>query len=115
MRTFKTLLLFAVATRLGSQQTSTYHQLGRAILREMIETNTTASSGNTTTIAEQLQVRFRDAGVPEADVQVVGPTPKNRNLIVRVRGSGAKKPVLLLAHLDVVEAKPTDWTFDPFK
>ena len=115
MRVLKTLLLLTVATRLDAQQTSTYHQLGRAILREMIETNTTASSGNTTTIAEQLQVRFRDAGVPEADVQVVGPTPKNRNLIVRLRGSGAKKPVLLLAHLDVVEAKPTDWTFDPFK
>ena len=115
MRILKPLLLLAAATRLGAQQPSTYHQLGRAILREMIEANTTASSGNTTTIAEQLQVRFRDAGVPEADVQVVGPTPKNRNLIVRVRGSGAKKPVLLLAHLDVVEAKPTDWTFDPFK
>jgi len=81
----------------------------------MIETNTTASSGNTTTIAEQLQVRFKDAGFAEADVQVVGPTPKNRNLVVRYRGSGAKKAVLLLAHLDVVEAKRTDWTFDPFK
>ena len=115
MRTFKTLLLFAVATRLGSQQPSAYHQLGRAILREMIETNTTASSGNTTTIAEQLQVRFKDAGFAETDVQVVGPTPKNRNLVVRYRGSGAKKAVLLLAHLDVVEAKRTDWTFDPFK
>lgn len=115
MRVLRGLLLLSVATRLGAQQPSTYHQLGRAILREMIETNTTASAGNTTTIAEQLEVRFRDAGIPQTDVQVLGPTPKNRNLVVRLRGSGAKKPVLLLAHLDVVEAKPTDWTFDPFK
>jgi acetylornithine deacetylase/succinyl-diaminopimelate desuccinylase-like protein len=115
MRTFKTLLLIAAATRLSAQQASTYHQLGHAILREMIEINTTASSGNTTVLAEQLQVRFKDAGISEADVQVVGPTPKNRNLVVRYRGSGAHKPVLLLAHLDVVEAKRTDWTYDPFK
>jgi len=115
MRVLKTLLPLALVARIGAQQPSAYHQLGRAVLREMIETNTTASSGNTTTIAEQLEVRFKDAGFPAADVQVVGPTPKNRNLIVRYRGSGAKKPVLLLAHLDVVEAKPTDWTYDPFK
>ena len=115
MRKLISLLLLAAATRLAAQQPSAYHQLGRAILREMIETNTTASAGNTTTIAEQLQVRFKDAGFPEADVQVVGPSPKNRNLIVRYRGSGAKKPVMLLAHLDVVEALPSDWTYDPFK
>jgi len=115
MRKLTSLLLLAAATRLAGQQPSAYHQLGRAILREMIETNTTASAGNTTTIAEQLQVRFKDAGFPEADVQVVGPSPKNRNLIVRYRGSGAKKPVMLLAHLDVVEALPSDWTYDPFK
>ena len=115
MRTSKTLLLFALATGLGAQQPSAYHQLGHAIVREMIETNTTASSGNTTTIAEQLQVRFKDAGFPEADVQVLGPMPKNRNLIVRYRGSGAHKPVMLLAHLDVVEALRGDWTYDPFK
>ena len=103
------------ATRLGAQQPSaTYHQLGHAILREMIETNTTGASGNTSPLAEQLAVRFHDAGFSEADAQVVGPTPKNRNLIVRYRGTGARKPVLLLAHLDVVEAKREDWTFDPF-
>lgn len=108
--------LVVLAPIAAAQQSPTsYHQLGHAILRELIETNTTASSGNTTTIAEQLQVRFREAGFPAADVQVVGPTPKNRNLVVRYRGSGAHKPVLLLAHLDVVEAKREDWTFDPFK
>ena len=100
---------------IAQQSPATFHQLGHAILRELIETNTTGSSGNTSTAAEQLQVRFHDAGFPDADVQVVGPTPKNRNLIVRYRGTGAHKPVLLLAHLDVVEAKREDWTYDPFK
>ena len=103
------------AAATAQQSPASFHQLGHAILRELIETNTTGSSGNTTTIAEQLQVRFHDAGFPDADVQVVGPTPKNRNLVVRYRGSGAHKPVLLLAHLDVVEAKREDWTYDPFK
>jgi acetylornithine deacetylase/succinyl-diaminopimelate desuccinylase-like protein len=94
---------------------TTFHQLGHAILRELIETNTTASSGNTTLAAQQLATRFEDAGFPIADVQVVGPTAKNRNLVLRYRGSGAHKPVLLLAHLDVVEAKREDWTYDPFR
>ena len=105
----------AIASSAGAQQSpETFHQLGHAILRELIETNTTGSSGNTTIAAGQLATRFRDAGFSEADVQVVGPTPKNLNLVVRYRGSGAHKPILLLAHLDVVEAKREDWTYDPF-
>ncbi len=104
------------ATPVVAQQppSSNFHQLGHAILRELIETNTTASAGNTTTAAEQLQVRFKDAGFAPEDDQVIGPTVKNRNLVVRYRGSGAHKPVLLIAHLDVVEAKREDWTIDPF-
>jgi acetylornithine deacetylase/succinyl-diaminopimelate desuccinylase-like protein len=111
------LILAALATPLAAQQSSTtFHQLGHAILRELIETNTTASSGNTTLAAQQLQTRLELAGFPAADIQVVGPTAKNRNLIVRYRGSaaGGRKPILLLAHLDVVEAKREDWTSDPF-
>ena len=108
--------LASIAPAAGAQQSpETFHQLGHAILRELIETNTTGSSGNTTIAAGQLSTRFRDAGFPEADVQVVGPTPKNLNLVVRYRGSGARKPILLLAHLDVVEAKREDWTYDPFQ
>ena len=107
-------LLIATPTLAQQPSRADFHQLGHAILRELIETNTTASVGNTTVAAEQLQVRFKDAGFAPEDDQVVGPTPKNRNLVVRYRGSGAHKPVLLLAHLDVVEAKRDDWTYDPF-
>jgi len=91
-----------------------FHRLGHTILRELIETNTTASVGNTTNAAEKTQARFRDAGFAPGDNQVVGPTAQNRNLVVRYRGTGARKPVLLIAHLDVVEAKREDWTYDPF-
>jgi acetylornithine deacetylase/succinyl-diaminopimelate desuccinylase-like protein len=111
-----TLLVAALTPALAQQSASDFHALGHAILREMIETNTTASAGNTTDAAEQLQLRFKAAGFASEDNQVVGPTPKNRNLVVRYRGSGggAHKPVLLLAHLDVVEARRDDWTYDPF-
>ena len=111
-----TVLALAFASTANAQQQSatTFHQLGHAILRELIEVNTTASTGNTTIAAEQLATRLKDAGFAEADVQVIGPVVKNRNLVVRYRGTGAHKPVLLLAHLDVVEAKRADWTYDPF-
>src|SRR5258705_11917218 len=98
------LLLATITAPVAAQQSSTtFHQLGHAILRELIETNTTGSSGNTTVAAQQLQTRFELAGFPAADMQIVGPTPKNRNLVVRYRASGAHKPILLLRHLDVVE------------
>lgn len=89
--------------------------VGRAVLKELIETNTTPSSGNTTRAAELLAARFRTAGFPNADIAVIGPDDTHKNLIVRVRGSDrTRKPILLLAHLDVVEAERGDWTMDPF-
>ncbi len=97
-----------------SPSSSNFHALGHAILRELIETNTTGSAGNTSIAAGQLQARFKDAGFAAEDDQLAGPSTKNLNLVVRYRGSGAHKPVLLIAHLDVVEAKREDWTFDPF-
>ena len=91
-----------------------YQQLGKAILKSMIETNTTGSVGNTTVLAQNMARLFIDAGLPEADVQVVGPAERNRNLVVRYRGAGARKPLLLMGHIDVVEALRSDWTVDPF-
>jgi acetylornithine deacetylase/succinyl-diaminopimelate desuccinylase-like protein len=116
MKTLSIAIVLLAGSTAGAQQqsTATFHQLGHAILRELIETNTTHATGNTTDAATQLANRFKDAGFPEADIQVVGPALKNRNLVVRYRGSGKAKPVLLLAHLDVVEAKKEDWTYDPF-
>jgi acetylornithine deacetylase/succinyl-diaminopimelate desuccinylase-like protein len=62
-----------------------------------------------------MAARLRTAGFPESDIQVVGPTATKRNLVARIHGRGPGKPILFLAHLDVVEALPQDWSMDPFK
>ena len=113
------LLTLAVATTSAAQSALTpYQSLGRDILRELIETNTTYSAGSTTKAAERMAARFRAAGFSAADVQIVGPDTgrdaKDRNLIVRYRGRGARTPILLIGHLDVVEARRADWELDPF-
>ena len=88
--------------------------LARDIFKELIEINTTDPSGSTTAAAEAMAARLKAAGFPAADVQVVGPNPRKGNLVVRYRGTGADKPILLLAHTDVVEARREDWSMDPF-
>jgi acetylornithine deacetylase/succinyl-diaminopimelate desuccinylase-like protein len=90
-------------------------QLSRDIFRELIEINTTDSVGNTTLAAEAMAKRLKDAGFPAADVQVLGPNDRKGNLVARLRGAGGKKPVLIIGHLDVVEARREDWTTDPFQ
>ena len=90
-------------------------QLVRDIYQQLVEINTTESVGNMTTAAEAMAARLRAAGFPDSDIHVLGPEPRHGNLVARLRGSGAKKPLLLLAHLDVVEARREDWTTDPFK
>src|SRR5258705_12168144 len=89
-------------------------QLARDIFRELIEINATDSVGNTTTAAEAMATRLKAAGFPAADVQVLGPNPRKGNLVARYRGSGKRRPLLLLAHLDVVEAVREDWSVNPF-
>jgi acetylornithine deacetylase/succinyl-diaminopimelate desuccinylase-like protein len=84
------------------------------IYRELIGINTTESSGDTLRAAQAMAVRLRDGGIPAADIQVLSSGPRKGNLVARLRGSGARRPLLLLAHLDVVEAKREDWDFDPF-
>jgi acetylornithine deacetylase/succinyl-diaminopimelate desuccinylase-like protein len=90
-------------------------QLSRDIFRQLIEINTTDSVGSTTRAAEAMAKRLKDAGFPEADVQVLGPNDRKGNLVARFRGSGIGKPVLIIGHLDVVEARREDWTTDPFQ
>jgi len=87
----------------------------RAIFQQLIEINTTDSVGNVTTAAEAMAKRFRDAGFAEQDVIVAGPNARKKNLVVRLRGTGQRAPVLLIGHLDVVEARREDWSTDPFQ
>jgi acetylornithine deacetylase/succinyl-diaminopimelate desuccinylase-like protein len=89
--------------------------LARGIFQELIEINTTDSVGNITTAAQAMGKRLLDAGYLAADVAVLGPNERKKNLVVRLRGTGKRKPILLIGHLDVVEARREDWTTDPFK
>jgi acetylornithine deacetylase/succinyl-diaminopimelate desuccinylase-like protein len=90
-------------------------QLSLGIFRELIEINTTDSVGSTTRAAEAMAKRLKEAGFPAADIQVLGPNDRKGNLVARLRGRGSKKPVLIIGHLDVVEARREDWTTDPFQ
>jgi acetylornithine deacetylase/succinyl-diaminopimelate desuccinylase-like protein len=91
-----------------------HDDLLRAIYEELVEINTTDPAGDNTRAAEAMAARLRAAGFPEADVQVLAPMPRKGNLVARLRGTGRRRPLLLLAHLDVVEARREDWSLDPF-
>ena len=85
------------------------------IYKELVETNTSHSAGDNTLAAKRMARRLVDAGFAAADVQVVEPFPRKGNLVLRFKGDGSRRPLLLLAHLDVVEAKREDWQTDPFQ
>ena len=89
-------------------------RLAREIYKQMIEVKSGFTTGSTTPIAESVAARFKSAGFPASDIYVGGPIPAKANVVVRYRGTGARKPILLLAHIDVVEARREDWTVDPF-
>src|SRR5215470_16709263 len=94
---------------------SAEQQLAREIFQQLNEINTTDSIGDCAVAAKAMSERLKAAGFPEEDLKVLGPNPRKGNLVARLRGTGARKPILLLAHIDVVEAKRDDWSFDPFK
>src|SRR6185312_304684 len=89
--------------------------LARDIYRQLIEINTTESSGSVTSAAEAMAERLRSAGFPADDVKVLGPTARKKDLVARLHGTGARPPILLIGHLDVVEAPRVEWNTDPFK
>jgi acetylornithine deacetylase/succinyl-diaminopimelate desuccinylase-like protein len=89
----------------------------RDLYRELVEINTTRSVGSCTRAAEAMRARLLDAGIPAADMQILAPVerPQDGALVALLRGREASlKPVLLLAHIDVVEARREDWQRDPF-
>src|SRR5277367_6801461 len=90
-------------------------KLAHDIYKEFVEIQSGFTTGSTTPVAEAAAARLRAAGFPETDIFVGGANPKKHNLVVRYHGTGAAKPILLLAHEDVVEAKRDDWSTDPFQ
>src|SRR5438128_565524 len=105
------LLVLAVGS-VASAQSGPNDARAREIFKQLIEINTTDSVGSVTRAAEAAAARLKAAGF--TDVQLLGPDPRKFNLVARYRGTGARRPLLLLAHLDVVEARREDWSFDPF-
>lgn len=112
------LLLTALgaAPAWGQVPKTPWDSLARDLLRELITINTSQSAGSTVIAAEAMAKRARAAGFPDSDVVVIATAPTKGNLIVRLRGRpSGKKPILLLSHIDVVEANAEDWTLPPFE
>ena len=92
-----------------------HRALARDVFAELVAIDTTDTSGSVTVAAEAVARRLRSAGWPEEDIEVAGPDPRKHNLVARLRGTGARRPLLLLAHLDVVDAHPEEWSTPPFE
>jgi len=118
---FPTLFLLGVlacwpmGTIPQAQTDDATNKLAHDIYKQLIEINTTDSVGSTTVAAEAMAKRLRDAGYPARDVEILGPNSRKGNMVARLRGTGARKPMLMICHLDVVEARREDWSMDPFQ
>lgn len=111
------ILMFALAGIPAIAQTQPppeYRRLAREILAELIAINTTQSRG-ATPAAQAIAARLRATGFAESDLVMAGPRAEKMNLVVRLHGRESSRPILFLAHLDVVEARAEDWTVDPWR
>ncbi|MEO5676219.1 MAG: M20/M25/M40 family metallo-hydrolase [Usitatibacter sp.] len=110
-------LLASWAFCTAAQGLDAHQQLAREIYRELVEIRTVHPDGDNTALARAVQRRLLEAGFDARDVEVVEPAPLKGNLVARLRGTGERRPMLLLAHIDVVDAKKEDWSdgLDPFK
>jgi acetylornithine deacetylase/succinyl-diaminopimelate desuccinylase-like protein len=110
------VLILPVAPRAAAAEgLSPQQQLAFDIYKELIEINTVTATGDTARAAEAMAARLLAAGFADADVHAFSPAPRKGNLVARLHGTGARKPILLVAHLDVVPADRADWSVDPFK
>lgn len=108
-------MLASGAASAGEQGLTPHQQRAFDIYKELVEINTVVLRGDTERAAEAMAARLRAAGYAGPDVQVLVPTARKGNLVARLRGTGKRKPILLLAHIDVVDARREDWSMDPFK
>jgi acetylornithine deacetylase/succinyl-diaminopimelate desuccinylase-like protein len=106
-------LSFAAAVHAQSRNPD--EQAAFETYKELVEINTVTNTGDTGRAADAMAARLLAAGFPAGDVHVFRPAPRKGNVVARLRGTGAKRPIILMAHIDVVEAKREDWSTDPFK
>lgn len=107
------VLVASMATA-SAQTAPTLVESSRQLFRDLVGINTAEPDGNTTTAATRVAEFLKAAGFPSDDVQVIGAEARRGNLVARLRGRGTGKPVLFIAHLDVVPALREDWTTDPY-
>ena len=110
-----TLTLGALPVPVQAQALAAHQQLARNIYQQLVEINTVTATGDTLEAAQAMADRLKAAGFDDADVRVLSPAPRKGNLVARLRGTGQRRPILLLAHIDVVAAAASDWTAEPFK
>jgi acetylornithine deacetylase/succinyl-diaminopimelate desuccinylase-like protein len=106
---------FSVLLPLGAAAEGDTEVLARQIYSDLIAFPSTESHGGSAEIAKYAAGRLLEAGFSERDVQIMGPNPSAAGVLARFRGRGEREPVLVLAHLDVVEALPEDWSMPPFE
>ncbi len=115
-RSLVTIALIMVGSTASQAQQTRWDSTARSLFKELVEINTTESSGSTLAAARAMAARLKSAGFPDSDVVVLQNAEKKGNLVVRFHGrSTGKKPILLLSHIDVVEANAEDWTLPPFQ
>lgn len=114
IRTLALMLAACAVSILPASAQSTVAPLAEQLLKQLVDINTTDAMG-TTGAARAMRERLLSAGFAPADVVLVGSNPNKQNMVARLRGTGAKPPILLIGHLDVVQARRQDWTTDPFQ
>jgi acetylornithine deacetylase/succinyl-diaminopimelate desuccinylase-like protein len=107
--------LLAIVGEARADNLTADQQLAHDIYKELVEIDTTTATGDTERAAEAMAARLKAAGFPDEDVHAFSPAPHKGDLVARLRGTGKRKPILLVAHLDVVPANRGDWSTDPFK
>jgi acetylornithine deacetylase/succinyl-diaminopimelate desuccinylase-like protein len=114
MKKITVFALLACAAIADHMPPPEYQKLAHDIYKQLIEINTSFSTGATTPAAQAVADRLKAEGFPASDIFLGGAADHKFNVVFRYHGTGKRKPLLLLAHLDVVEAKRSDWTMDPF-
>jgi acetylornithine deacetylase/succinyl-diaminopimelate desuccinylase-like protein len=109
------IFALAAAASAANMPPPEYQKLAHDVYKQLIEINTSYSTGATTPAAQAVAERLKAEGFPASDIVVAGAADHKMNVVFRYHGTGKRKPLLLLAHLDVVEAKRSDWTIDPFQ
>ena len=109
-------MTFGCAGAAAAQTLAPDRQAFRAIYEELVEIDTSPTTGSCTRAAEAMLVHLRAAGYSEADARVIVPdgAPEDGNVVAVLRGTSRQRAMLLMAHIDVVDARREDWERDPF-